>query len=468
MNEKISQKKYLISSEQSKDYNNPTNDSNYNLQYHEVPYRFIILISYFLLTFSNGLQWVTFSSCADNFSKNYGIPSYQVNLFSLMYMIIYPFVCIPEGFLIDSYSTKLGITLASFCTILGGFLKIFLNKNKLFAFGGQFFAGLFQPAIINSPGKIAATWFRDDMRNLITTICCLSDTIGILIGFIFHLPFVDENKTGDDYKNDFEKYLKYEFLLILIFCFPSLVFFKNKPKIPPSPSQEIKNKEKINESENIKENLKTLFTNIQFIYLLIPTFFIVGYYCIYGTIINSYFKLYDISDSQSSIIYSVSCIIGMISSIIFSILLDKYKRFKLFMLFLGIFGFIFQFFLTIFLEIFYNSNKNTFYIAFIFYSLVNLMVVPFYTIGMNYACEITYPIGESLTGGIMMSMSQFSGIGGTFLCDWMINNLKKKYLTNLLLLGFFFISIIFILLFKEKLKRQEIDDEIKNRVEEEE
>ena len=157
----------------------------------------------------------------------------------------------------------------------------------------------------------------------------------------------------------------------------------------------------------------------------------------------------------------------MISSIIFSMLLDKYKRFKLFMLFLGIFGFIFQFFLTIFLELFYNWNKNTFYIAFIFYSLVNLMVVPFYTIGMNYACEITYPIGESLTGGIMMSMSQFSGIGGTFLCDWMINNLQKKYLTNLLLLGFFFISIIFILLFKEKLKRQEIDDELKNRVEEE-
>jgi hypothetical protein len=138
------------------------------------------------------------------------------------------------------------------------------------------------------------------------------------------------------------------------------------------------------------------------------------------------------------------------------------------MLFLGIFGFIFQFFLTFLLELFYQSNKNTYYIAFIFYSLVNLMVVPFYTIGMNYACEITYPIGESLTGGIMMSMSQFSGIGGTFLCDWMINNLEKKYLTNLLLLIFFFISIIFIFLFNGKLKRQEIDNEINHRNENEE
>ena len=51
---------------------------------------------------------------------------------------------------------------------------------------------------------------------------------------------------------------------------------------------------------------------------------------------------------------------------------------------------------------------------------------------MNYACEITYPVGESINGGIMMSVSQISGIGGTFLCDYFISNYpEKKWITNL-------------------------------------
>ena len=51
-----------------------------------------------------------------------------------------------------------------------------------------------------------------------------------------------------------------------------------------------------------------------------------------------------------------------------------------------------------------------------------VLVTPFYTLGMNYACEITYPVGESINGGIMMTMSQLSGIGGTFLCDHFIQH----------------------------------------------
>ena len=77
---------------------------------------------------------------------------------------------------------------------------------------------------------------------------------------------------------------------------------------------------------------------------------------------------------------------------------------------------------------------------------------------MNYACEITYPVGESINGGIMMTMSQLSGIGGTFLCDHFIqHNEDKPWISNVILLGFFAVSCIFVFLFDEKLNRQEVD-----------
>ena len=448
---------------------NPTegNQEKTPKKYGETGYRWYVMISYFTLTFANGLQWVTFSSCADNFSEAYKMPSWKVNMFSLMYMIIYPFVCIPEGWLVDSYSTRLGLMIASGCTLAGASFKLLINKSMACAFIGQFFAGFFQPAILNSPGKIAANWFREDMRTLITTICCLSDTIGILVGFVFHVPIIDSKHKGEDFKKDFWWYVFYEFILNVVFCIPMFFVTKNKPDIPPSPSQD---ENKRQEEPGLKDSLKLLFGNKRFVYLLIVSFFIVGYYDVYSTIINSYFDLYGISDSKSSYIYSISCIIGMVSSIIVSYIADKTQKFKIIMVLLAITGMVFQALFTLLMHLSENNkNIHAFVTALIMYSLCNAVVVPFYTIGMNYACEITYPVGESINGGIMMSMSQVSGIAGTFLCDYLINHKKKKkYLTNVVMLGFFVVASIFVFLFDEKLDRHEAEADSKKEKEKEE
>ena len=127
------------------------------------------------------------------------------------------------------------------------------------------------------------------------------------------------------------------------------------------------------------------------------------------------------------------------------------------MVILGIAGTVFQAIFTLLLELTVTHQKlNQFAIGMVMYSLVMIIVVPFYTCGMNYACEITYPVGESINGGIMMSASQISGIAGTFLCDWLINTYSLKYLTNIVLLGFFVFACVFVLLFDEKLDREEM------------
>ena len=374
-------------------------------------------------------------------------------------MIQYPFVCIPEGYLVDAYSTRLGLIIAAACTLGGSALKLLVNqKNGMpWVFVGQFFAGLFQPAILNSPGKIAANWFRENIRTLICTICCISDTIGILVGFVFHAMIIDPNidakANPEDYKKDFADYIFWEFILNVVFCLPTFFIFKNKPDVPPSPSQVEQ------EKPGLCESLKLLFTNVRFIYLLISTCFVVGYYCVYGTILNAYLYMYDISDNQASYIYAVSSAVGIVASIVISALLDKFKKFKLFMIILVILGLIFQALFTLLLELSVdNDSLNKFAIGMTLYTLVTAVLIPFYTIGMNYACEITYPVGESINGGIMMSMSQISGIAGTFGCDALMKDHEnKKWASNILLLCFFVVASVFVFLFDEKLARNEVD-----------
>ena len=306
------------------------------------------MISYCLCSFANGFQWVTFSAIASKFSYHYGLESWKVNMFSLIYMIVYPFVCLPEGHLVDNYSTRLGLILAAFSTILGGGLKLLINQSIIWCYLGQFMASIFQPALLNSPGKISANWFREDIRTSICTFCCLSNSIGVFMGFLWNLMFVDENEeNADKYKSQVFYYLLSEGILSLVFCLPCFFITKNKPDIPPSPSQcedsrqsLVQNKE--NQNLSLKESLKMLFKNKRFIYLLISTLCIIGYYNIMGTIINPLFELYSINGKKSSIIFFISNILGMVSSVIISKIVDKTNQFKLAMISLCVSGTVFE------------------------------------------------------------------------------------------------------------------------------
>jgi Na+/melibiose symporter-like transporter len=118
--------------------------------------------------------------------------------------------------------------------------------------------------------------------------------------------FIDENEENKEkYKEQVFNYLLSEFILSLLFCFPSFFIVKDRPAIPPSPSQsqETRSSNAISSRLSIFESLKILFSNIRFIYLLMSTFFVVGYYNIIGTIINSAFGLYSISGNNCNIIF---------------------------------------------------------------------------------------------------------------------------------------------------------------------
>ncbi len=60
---------------------------------------------------SNGMQWVTFSPIADKFQKVYGMSRFLVDLFSMSYMIAYPFINFPSSYIIDNKSMRAGVSL---------------------------------------------------------------------------------------------------------------------------------------------------------------------------------------------------------------------------------------------------------------------------------------------------------------------------------------------------------------------
>ena len=128
----------------------------------EKPYRFIILISTALVLFSNGYQWSTFSSIATEFEKNYELSSFDVNLLSNFYGISFILVTFPSFYIIEKKNIKIAIKIASLLTILGGFMKSFINSHLIYAYIGQILCAIAQPFLINSTSKLVNLWFRPE------------------------------------------------------------------------------------------------------------------------------------------------------------------------------------------------------------------------------------------------------------------------------------------------------------------
>lgn len=204
-----------------------------------------------------------------------------------------------------------------------------------------------------------------------------------------------------EYKSGVANYLICESVICGLFCLPCLLLMKSKPAIPPSNSQNNY------ESPPIKECIRILFKNKSFIILLINFSLIMSFFNLYGTISNTLLSMYHLSDQQISIIVGVANIIGIVGTLIVSYIVDLYKNYKLIFIILNLFGIVSHGISSLGIELY---EEYAFTILLICQILVYCSILPIYTCSMDFVCEITYPVGETISGGIIMSCNQIFGI----------------------------------------------------------
>lgn len=204
-----------------------------------------------------------------------------------------------------------------------------------------------------------------------------------------------------DFKKGISSYLIAEAILSTALCLPLILLIRSKPKIPPSISQSNY------ESPPIWQCMKLMFSNKGFITLLVMFTCILTYLNVYGTIINEYFSRYGLLDSQTSYISAIANLIGILGSISVSILIDKFKNYRKTLLSLSILGMFSHLLMTILLEFY---EKYALIILLILWTLCSFSIVPIFTCSMDFVVELTYPVGESISGGLIMMVNQITGI----------------------------------------------------------
>lgn len=176
-----------------------------------------------------------------------------------------------------------------------------------------------------------------------------------------------------------------------------------------------------------------------------------------GTILNQFLDSYGIPRSKTDIIGGVGNVLGLLGSIVASILIDKRKTYKpIFMIFIVV-AFISQVSLTVLAEV--VSQEYSFFVWLLCWCILITSCVPCYAIGMDYVCEITYPVGELIAGGFIMAGSQALGIAETYISDYFLD-INQPYWINIMTCGLFMVAFFALFILKEDLKRNKEEDNI--------
>ncbi len=369
-----------------------TNTEKHSSSYQVSSYRWVVLVLFMLVGLMTQIIWITFAPITTEVATQYGVSTNAIIMLAMVFMIAYIPVNFPACWCIDKYGLKWGTGIGVILTGLFGLLRSF-SPNYTLILICQTGCAIGQPFVLNSFTKLATNWFPEKEKTLATGLGTMSILLGAIIGMVA-TPFL------------FDTYNIHTALLIygivsLIFMALYIIFVKDKPAEAPN-AYWLKSK------TLMVEGLKDIFKNRDFIFLFILLFFGIGAFNAISSEIDLVFDTTRVIDIPPSLEVQASGIIGgllvfggILGAVILSALSDKYHKRR------------------IFLSIAVGSGVPlTLLLAYIPYFiplciisfLYGFLLVSALPIGLTYAAEITYPVPEATSNGVLMLIGQIGGI----------------------------------------------------------
>lgn len=140
----------------------------------------------------------------------------------------------------------------------------------------------------------------------------------------------------------------------------------------------------------------------------------------------------------------------MVGTIIIGKHVQKDKEYKMVIAILCAMSFTFLFTLFVFI------NKDYEWVSGILFTSLGFCLLPLYALSIDFGAELTYPISESVSTGILMMFGQIFAIIYTVSCTYTIQENRKNGPNEAItILGIsMFVCIFFFICLEEDLKRE--------------
>ena len=356
-------------------------------------YRWVVLGIYGLCTGVIQLMWTTFFSITTDAWKYYGFTDATkgesaISLLSIIFMAGMIIVSIPSLAAFERFGFKkavgFGVVLTGICALLRG---LFGDSYTLVLVMTVGFA-IAQPFLLNSPGLVAGKWFPERERATANSVGLLCSYFGMCVGLLLTPVLLESGMT---IKSMLLTYGAVGVVSAILF----LIFVKEKPPTPPCP-------EELAGRSDFKEGIKFALKKKNFILALLM------FFCVFG-VFNTFFTMIEpilrnltnegVDATQVGIIGVIILGIGIIGSLIISLISDKDKQHKRlpYMIVVNI-GF------ALFLAM---KGFGGLAIAAAIYGFFIVGGAP---LTLTFAAESCYPTSEGTSEGLLMFMGNVAGV----------------------------------------------------------
>jgi len=182
--------------------------------------------------------------------------------------------------------------------------------------------------------------------------------------------------------------------VILVFC---LILFREKPETPPSSTE-------ASETSKVWQNIKKVLKDRNAILLIASFGLILGVMNTYGTIIGIISSDLGYTEANASLFGAVFIVGGIFGSGVFGGLVEVKKNYKQATVIICWLTFVtpLPMYFALPTKLVWAVALSVFWIGF---SSVSILPV-----GIDFGVELTHPIAESISSGLLMSSGQFFGI----------------------------------------------------------
>jgi len=393
-------------------------------------------------------MWICTSPITTNLQDIYGLSLLTVNFCtSLIWFVIYVPMNFVANYVLDQVGLRAGILLGSVLTLIGLWIRVLSEHSFYYIFAGQILGAIAQPLICNAPQKLSAFWFPSNQRALSTTIASVANPVGVGIGFLIAQGFVDNDADGLEGLKQVRNLMFFTAVLGSIMITPIFIFFRNKPASPPSKSADT-------EKYSYKQSLKSLFGNKNYLLFICSTGLFFGLYNVLATVLQPILKPFGYTTVEAGNFGAVTIVAGLIGSIVVGVYVDKTKRYKKSTLLCSILSTIAAGGLVGLLP---AGSGVLFGIV---CGICGFFATPVFPLSFEFCAELSFPVAEAASGGLMVVMTQivaaFGTVGVTAILD---SGTKRNAMLSFIIFGtLFIIGIIGYIFTKEDLRRLKMEN----------
>jgi MFS family permease len=365
------------------------------------PYRWVVLILFMFPAIATQIQWITLAPVATAGAKIYMVDTKTLDLLAAVFMLVYIPMSFPASWCIDRFGLKWGTGIGVIILGISGFLRMFApDFTWLMIF--QVGCAIGQPFVLNSFTKVAGNWFPQEEEALASGLATMSVFLGLAIA-MFAPGIIMANYGVDDPAKGIHLIMNIYGIFSLVAMLLYIFLVKDKPATPPNPIAAEK-------KATMLIGIKSLFKNRDFLFLLGAFFIGLGAFNAIMSMIEDIFKervdnhILDTTMSSGSVASLIGGLIivgGIFGAVILSALSDKYHKRKIFLILA----------MAVTLPLTLALNYFPYIIllgitAFVF----GFFLVSALPIGLTYAVEMTHPVPEATSNGMLMLSGQISGI----------------------------------------------------------